>query len=82
MNRPTLHRLLLQTTTLAALALAGCADSTPTTRPTSLRERQEQAMRDPMHYSPDIDHTDISGGGLHDFNKDSFKKDWDNLLNP
>ncbi len=64
------------------LAGIGCADSPATTRPTSLRERQEQAMRDPMHYSPDMDRTDISGGGLHDFKNDSFKKDLDSVFNP
>src|SRR4051812_48862627 len=74
--------LLFSSCLLPALFIIGCADSHATTRPASLRERQEQAMRDPMHYSPDLDHNDISGGGLDDFNRDSFKKDWDNILNP
>ena len=69
---------------LICLALAGCAAETskPTTQPTNMRERQDQAMKDPMGYSPDMDRTDVSGGGLTDFDRDGFGKDLKNALNP
>ena len=68
---------------LALVLIAGCAKSNgPTTRPMTIRERQDQAMKDPMGYSPDMDRTDVSGGGLTDFDRDGFGKDLKNALNP
>ncbi len=58
-------------------ALAGCthnaATRQPTTQPATARERQDAAMRDPFGYSPDAEDTDISGGGLTDFDRGGFK---------
>ena len=68
-----------------SLGLAGCQNSTksgPTTRPASAYERQEAAMKDPFGYSPNPDRTDISGGGLTEFDKDGFGKDLKNVLDP
>jgi hypothetical protein len=66
--------------------LAGCADSNkhPSTQPSSVRDRQEQALRDPFGYGPNTDEKryDISGGGLKDFDRDAFRKDVDRVLNP
>ena len=61
----------------------GCTRSAvPTTRPLTARERQDKAIKDPFNYSPDSESTDISGGGLSDFDKDGFKKDLKNAINP
>ncbi len=68
---------------LSSAVLVGCADGTSgTTRPSSVRERQDAALRDPFNYSPDIGQSDISGGGLTEFDKDGFKKDVDRVFNP
>lgn len=54
----------------------------PTTRPLTMRERQERALDDPFAYDPMEDDNDVSGGKLHEFKKDSMKKDLDHVLNP
>jgi len=67
----------------AGLCMVGCAQSTgPTTRPDSVHERQEQAMRDPFGYSSDTGKADISGGGLSDFDREGFNRDLKNVLDP
>ena len=66
--------------------LGACADSnkkSPTTRPLSMRERQEQALRDPYGYNPRADDIpSISGGDTGAFDKKSFKRDVDSFWNP
>ena len=57
--------------------LAGCTPSE-----TSMHDRQDAAMKDPFHYSPDMERTDISGGGLGNFNGKAFGKDLDDVINP
>ena len=68
---------------LICVALAGCAADTskPTTQPTNMRERQDQAMKDPFGYSPKMN-DDISGGGIGEFDKDAFQRDVKNALDP
>jgi hypothetical protein len=49
----------------------------------SVRQRQDEALRDPMNWSPDTSqHNDISGGGTADFKKDSMKKDINSVFGP
>lgn len=70
---------------LAALVvLPGLAACTETEdKPSGLRARQDAALKDPWKYSPyDEDPTDISGGGLMEFNKRAFKRDLDSVFNP
>ena len=66
--------------------LAGCtqhaATTQPTTRPGSVHDRQEQAMRDPFGYSAETGKADISGGGLSDFDREGFNRDLKNVLDP
>ena len=68
------------------LVLAGCGGHTSTTqpasRPATVRERQDRALKDPFGYSPEVDRTDISGGGLSGFDKDGFRKDMKNVWDP
>ena len=61
------------------ILLAGCSShSSP-----SVRQRQDDALRDPMNYKPDTtQHNDISGGGTADLKKDSLKKDFNSVFNP
>ena len=69
----------------AAVGVIGCAkkgEQKPTSRPATLRDRQDKALKDPFGYSPDMDTTDISGGGLSGFDKDGFRKDMKNVLDP
>ena len=72
------------------LALAGgigctqnaAATTQPTTRPLSARDRQDAAMRDPFGYSANGAPADVSGGGLTDFDRDGFNRDFKNVLDP
>jgi len=72
--------------TCGFLFVSGCAQNGPTTQPTTrpatARERQDAAMRDPFGYSPDAGKTDISGGGLTDFDRQGFNRDMKNVLDP
>jgi hypothetical protein len=66
--------------------VAGCSTEKhgPTTRPSTMRDRQEAALRDPMGYSPDMNSpdSDISGGKLNEFDRKAMRKDLDHVLNP
>ena len=64
---------------VVALLLAGCASS----ERSSVRSRQDDALRDPMNYKPDTaQHDNISGGGTADLNKEALKKDFNSVFNP
>jgi len=60
----------------------GCSDKNPDTKPKTTHERQQDALRDPFGYSPQVENTDISGGDLGNFDKDAFGKDVDSVFNP
>lgn len=64
-----------------SILLYGCTDNSAKREPTA-QERQEQLLNDPFGYKAREEKYDISGGGLTDFDKDAFKKDLDNVLNP
>jgi len=66
------------------VAPSGCASDggKPTSRPLTARERQERALKDPFNYKPDSDQSDISGGGISDFDRDAFNRDLKNVLSP
>jgi hypothetical protein len=70
---------------LSALSFftAGCAssDKRPTTQPSSMAQRQNDALRDPFGYKPDMNR-DISGGDIGHLDGDGLKKDLNNVLNP
>ena len=59
----------------AMLVGVGCADKAEA-------PPADRAMADPMHYKPGFEESDISGGGLTDFNKKAFRRDVDGVLNP
>lgn len=64
---------------LMAVMAGGCTfeSSKPTTRPSLA----EQAAQDPM-FTPRWEKPNISGGGVNNFDKDAFKRDWDHVWNP
>ena len=60
--------------------LPACSSSD---RAPTVRQRQDEALRDPMNWSPNTaQHNDISGGGTADFKKDSMKKDINSVFGP
>jgi hypothetical protein len=62
--------------------LSGCGPTPPpSTQPTSLSQRQDAALKDPMGYKPYVGE-DVSGGDLGNFDKAGFKRDLDDVLNP
>jgi hypothetical protein len=59
-------------------AIAGCSSDE-----SSVKQRQDEALRDPWNYSPyRNDPSDVSGGGIADFKKDAFKRDVNSVLSP
>ena len=77
-----LGRLLLYSTGYWLLAtgffLPGCSSSSRE----SSEQRSEKTLRDPMGYSPQFEKTDVSGGGLLDYDKEGMRKDLKNVLDP
>lgn len=63
-------------------ALAGCMSTQPTTRPSSAYQRAEDALRDPFGYSPQIKKSDVSGGGIGEFDREGFGKDIKDVIDP
>jgi hypothetical protein len=77
-------RFLTVTAACAVALFSGaCAHkkspSGPTTRPMTLRERQDRALRDPFGYKPDFGGDNISGdtGSL---DKEGLRKDIDHVF--
>jgi hypothetical protein len=70
----------------ASLGAIGCADTNkngqPTTRPMSVRERQEAALKDPFNYGNDNETIDVSGGDTQTLDKKALKRDIDTVFNP
>src|SRR4029078_1755992 len=63
------------------LAMGGCAHSEPTTRPASMRERQDEALRDPFGYKmPEME--TVTGDKSSDFDRAGFKRDVKSVFNP
>jgi hypothetical protein len=61
------------------LVIGGCTENSAND---SMHNRQEAAMRDPYRYSPDMSQTDISGGGIGNFDQKAFSKDLNDFINP
>lgn len=80
----TLMRRLFPLACLAVVGWAGgCSQerqAKPTTRPATVRDRQDRAMRDPFNYRPDWHESGVSGGGTADLDKDGLKRDLDDVL--
>ncbi len=63
-----------------AILLTGCSSSD---RAPTARQHQDEALRDPMNWSPNTSKdNDISGGGTADFKKDGMKKDINSVFGP
>jgi hypothetical protein len=64
---------------MMACVAGGCSGGEE--KPSNMRARQDEALRDPFNYSP-TDRTDISGGGVMDLKSDSLLKDVNSVLSP
>jgi hypothetical protein len=73
------------------MANAGCADTNrqPTSRPASVNEQQDQALRDPFNYGPkekdkyiDENMPSVTGGSTGHFDKKAFDRDVNRVFNP
>lgn len=63
--------------------LNGCqVTDGPTTKPSTVSERQDSALHDPFGYTTDKDPADISGGNINQYDRSAMKKDLDHVLNP
>jgi hypothetical protein len=63
------------------LALAGCAATDASDRD-DMYNKPNKALNDPFGYSPDMSDTDISGGGIGDYDSKGMQRDVDNAANP
>ena len=70
------YTIVLTVIGFAALMSLGCSSEKSGSDPSG------RAMQDPMNYRPGFEESDISGGGLTDFDKKAFRKDVDGVLNP
>jgi hypothetical protein len=77
--------MVLSTAAAAAPAfvtgVGGCAGDPATTQPTTTAERQDEALRDPMNYKPQVPGPD----GADDFghmDSNGLKKDLNDVFNP
>jgi len=61
------------------LSVIGCESEDPQE---AVAKRQDQALRDPMNYSVDMDNTDIMGGGIGEYDSKAMKRDLDAFWNP
>ncbi len=48
----------------------------------TMQEKRDAMLKDPMGYKTSTDKYDISGGKVNEFDKNAFKKDVDDVLNP
>ncbi|CAN5335210.1 hypothetical protein BH09PLA1_BH09PLA1_13730 [soil metagenome] len=70
---------------LGCALFVGCADTNkgePTTRPLTVRERHEAALKDPFSYGGDTENIDVSGGDTQTLDKKALKRDIDAVFNP
>lgn len=74
---------------LGCLLSAGCADTKSSSRPDSISQRQDHALRDPFGYGPSAEtwetknsHPSVTGGGTSELDKAALKRDIDLILNP
>lgn len=69
---------------LPLILLAGCGlDQDENKSVENVRHRQDSALSDPYNYSPFRGQaTDVSGGGITDFNSKAFKRDANSVFNP
>ena len=65
----------------AVCHLTGCNSSEPTTQPSSLSARQDEALKDPMGYKVPPNQG-VSNGDTTGFDKSGFQKDLNDVLNP
>jgi hypothetical protein len=62
--------------------LFACSNPPPTTQPSTVSQRADEAIRDPFGYKPDTQFRDVSGGDLEHLDKDGLHKDLNDVFNP
>jgi len=67
---------------IAAIFLSGCSASSDQSDQSTIQQRQDKALADPMHYSVDMTNTDINTGGIGSYDDKAMKRDLDSALNP
>jgi hypothetical protein len=65
---------------LGSLLLSACATGPADNQ--DMNSRQDAALSHPFDSTPGHVNTDISGGGIGDFDQKSFNRDLDHVLNP
>ena len=74
-------RVLVMCATGALLAACADPNKPPTSQPASVRERGEQALRDPASFEPE-DPPTVSGRKDKAIDKEGIRRDWDRFWNP
>lgn len=65
-----------------AALCGGCGNQAASAPSNSMTSRQDQAIRDPFGYTPDLKNSDMSVSGHGTFDKEGFDRDKDFVLNP
>jgi hypothetical protein len=47
-----------------------------------MQQRQDQALKDPYGYNPNLKQDEYKVSGNGDFDKQGIKRDWDHVINP
>jgi hypothetical protein len=66
--------------------LIGCGSdpkAQPTSQPASIRDRQDQALKDPMNYKVEVGkQRDKKNESIWSIDRDGLKRDFDHVFNP
>src|SRR5438034_11416153 len=84
-RRRVLRSSILYSLSSILVLLIGCTHNSGNPEPSTLRQKQDQAVRDPINYKPDNENTqpyDISGGGVNNLDKGALKKDLHDVFDP
>lgn len=73
-------RAILTSAVMLMVLGVGCATDTEQDDGPGWNTSQQRALDDPMNYRPEMNPSDVSGGEIHEFDREGFKRDLDLLL--
>jgi starvation-inducible outer membrane lipoprotein len=79
MERP-MRIAIIAAVVAGGLMVSGCASGPSQSE--MAEQRQQQALSDPMNYSPSMDNTDITGGGDTNYDAKAMQRDIYDFWNP
>jgi hypothetical protein len=80
--KPTRWQKLAGGATLLLVGLASLSGCGSSSTEAQAAADQQKTLNDPMGYSPNMDATDITGGGIGAYDDKAMKRDLNDVLNP